>query len=75
MIQLTSVIIIVARIWDELGQSHKARNLPRKSFLDMRQVILDYFARIMQLSDGNKQSYATLIDWVYEIFFERQFAS
>lgn len=41
----------------------------------MRQVILDYFARIMQLSENNKKSYATLIDWVYEIFFERQYSA
>lgn len=67
------LLFITARIWDELGQSHKTRNLPKQSFLDMRQVILDYLARIMQLNDSNKQAYAVLIDWVYDIFFSKQY--
>ncbi|XP_063706042.1 globin CTT-Z-like [Culicoides brevitarsis] len=73
MFELKGGMEEIARIWNELGQTHKSRSLPRQSFLDMRQVILDYFARVMQLSENNKKSYATLIDWVYEIFFERQY--
>uniref|UniRef100_A0A336LZX5 CSON006201 protein n=1 Tax=Culicoides sonorensis TaxID=179676 RepID=A0A336LZX5_CULSO len=74
MFELEGGMEEIARIWEELGQSHKSRSLPKQSFLDIRQVILDYFARVMQLSETHKKSYGTLIDWVYEIFFDRQFS-
>lgn len=63
----------IGRIWHELGVSHKSRQLPKQSFIDMREVILAYLQRVMQLSDNHKLAYAKMIDWVYEIFFTNQY--
>lgn len=60
------------RIWTEIGQSHKVRNLKRESFMQIREVIMDYFVTNLKLNAAHKAAYEALLDFAYEHFLKHQ---
>lgn len=56
------------RIWSEIATTHKTRKLSKQAFMDIREVILDYFVSTLKLNAEQKAAYDTLLDFAYEHF-------
>uniref|UniRef100_A0A336LW00 CSON006202 protein n=1 Tax=Culicoides sonorensis TaxID=179676 RepID=A0A336LW00_CULSO len=60
------------RIWTELGESHKVRKLKRESFVQLREVILDYLVKTLKLNGEQKAAYEAMMEFAYEHFLASQ---
>lgn len=61
----------IAQIWEDLAKSHVKRQIPEKSYLELRDSILTVLSEAAKLTDAQKASWNKLLDYVFAILFKK----
>lgn len=52
-----------------MGKNHKRRGISKKSFVQLRGVIVEVLSNLCHLDDEGIEAYSSLFDTVYHIIF------
>lgn len=61
----------IVQIWEDLAKSHVKRQIPEKSYLELKDSILTVLSEAAKLTDAQKASWNKMLDHVYEILFKK----
>ncbi|XP_049304559.1 cytoglobin-1 [Bactrocera dorsalis] len=61
----------ITQIWQDLAKSHVKRQIPEKSYLELRDSILTVLSEAAKLTDAQKASWHKMLDHVYAILFQK----
>ncbi|XP_011191992.1 globin CTT-VIIB-7 [Zeugodacus cucurbitae] len=61
----------IAQIWEDLAKSHVKRQIPEKSYLELKDSILTVLSEAAKLTDAQKAAWNKMLDHVYAILFKK----
>lgn len=70
-IQLEGGFEAVTDIWNEIGESHAKRRIPRSAFLELREVVVEILSAVCKLDNDGKVAWTAVLDYIYAAVFEK----
>lgn len=59
------------KIWEPIGASHSRRRIPKESFDELRDVILEIMTAVCSLTPEQQEAWVILFDNIYGIVFAK----
>ncbi|CRK86240.1 CLUMA_CG000352, isoform A [Clunio marinus] len=63
----------IIRLLNDMGRSHKRRGIPKRAFVELREIIIEVLSQVCHLDDEGKQAWNDFIDIVYHVVFRNTF--
>ncbi|XP_054746324.1 globin CTT-VIIB-7-like [Anastrepha obliqua] len=61
----------VTQIWEDLAKTHIKRHIPEKSYLELKDTIVEVLSEAAKLTDAQKVAWNKMLDHVYAILFKK----
>uniref|UniRef100_A0A336LW33 CSON006171 protein n=1 Tax=Culicoides sonorensis TaxID=179676 RepID=A0A336LW33_CULSO len=61
----------IPNIWREIGESHNKRKISKKSFMELRDVVVSILIAVCKLNQEQQEAWTVLLDYVYEAAMEK----
>jgi hypothetical protein len=59
----------IVRMLNDMGKSHRRRGIPKKAFVELREVLVDVLVKVCHLDEEGKSAWNDLIDVVFHVVF------
>lgn len=63
------VVENLKKLWEPIGKSHTRRRIPKESFNELQDVILEVMTAVCSLDQEQQQAWVVLFENVYAIIF------
>jgi hypothetical protein len=52
-----------------MGKSHRRRGIPKKAFVELREVLIELLTKVCHLDEEGVEAWNLLVDIVYHVIF------
>lgn len=59
----------IIKVLNEMAKSHKRRDIPKKAFVELREIIVEVLSGVCHLDEEGKDAWNCLLDTVYHVIF------
>ena len=59
----------IIKMLNEMGKNHNRRRITKRSFNELRGIIVEVLSQVCHLDDEGKEAWNSLLDTVYHVIF------